>query len=209
MRTGNLLDAFFSKTRQAVLAAVLLQPERRWYLRDLAGFLELSPSSLQREMAQLTEVGLLRREADGNRVYYQADPAFPILNELQSIFVKTSGIANTIRTSLEPFTSQIDVAFIFGSVARGERTAQSDVDVMIVGAVRMVDLALPLRELERNLGAPVNISLYSLSEFMEKLRLANHFLTTVMQQKKIFLKGDDNELANLVRAAAHTPARHE
>ncbi|MEO7715351.1 MAG: nucleotidyltransferase domain-containing protein [Capsulimonas sp.] len=175
----------------------------------MAGALGLTPSSLQREMASLTEAGLLRREVDGNRVYYQADPTFPIMSELQSIFAKTTGLADQVRAALDPFVSQIDFAFIYGSVARNERTASSDVDVMVIGAVRLSDFSLPFRELERTLQVPVNTTLFSLTEFMRKLEQGSHFLETVMQGQKIFLKGNENELANAVSAAVGKIARHE
>lgn len=191
-----MLDALFPETRQAVLGTFLLRPERRWYLRDLAQHLHVRPSSLQRELASLTEAGILRREPDGNRVYYQAEPSFPLLPELQSLFVKTVGLTDKVRATLLPFLDEAEFAFIYGSVARGERVSQSDVDVMIIGSVRLTDLALPLRELEHALQVPVNVTLYTRDEWIEKLRRGHHFLLTVMRGPKIFLKGTEHELAD-------------
>lgn len=196
MRKNNMLDALFPQTRQNVLATLLLSPERRWYLSDLAQHLKVPPSSLQRELASLAEAGVLYREADGNRVYYQANSAFPLLPELQSIFAKTVGLADKLKETLEPFGEEIDLAFIFGSVARGERTARSDVDVLLVGSVGMSDLALPLRELERTLQIPVNVTHFTAAEFQDKQRQGNHFLNIILRGRKIFLKGSEHELAN-------------
>lgn len=95
MRKNNMLDALFPRTRQNILGTLLLSPERRWYLSDLAQRLEVPPSSLQRELASLTEAGILGRETDGNRVYYQANPSFPLLLELQSLFAKTVGLTKS------------------------------------------------------------------------------------------------------------------
>ena len=197
MRKNNLLDALLPRTRQNILATLLLAPERRWYLSDLAQHLKVTPSSLQRELASLAEAGVLCREADGNRVYYQANSAFPLLPELQGLFVKTVGLADQIRDTLEPFWERIDLAFIYGSVARGERTAQSDVDVLVVGSVGMADLALPLRELEQILQIPVNVTRFTRAEFQDKWRRENHFLRTILRGQKIFLKGSDHELADI------------
>jgi len=193
---NNMLDALFPQTRQNILAALLLSPERRWYLSDLAQHLHVPPSSLQRELASLTEAGVLCRETDGNRVYYSANAAHPLLPELQSIFAKTIGLADKVKEALEPFWDQIELAFIFGSVARGERTAQSDVDVLIVGGVRSADLALPLRGLDRTLQIPVNVTHYTAAEFADKRRQGSHFLQTVLRGRKIYLKGSEHELAN-------------
>lgn len=197
---NNFLDALFPRTRQNVLAALLLSPERHWYLSDLAQHLRVTPSSLQRELASLTAAGVVCREADGNRVYFWANPDFPLLPEMQGIFAKTVGLADRVRETLAPFGNEIETAFIFGSVARGERTAQSDVDVLIVGSVGMAKLALPLRDLERTLQLPVNVTHYTTSEFRDKRRQGNHFLDTVLREQKIFLKGSEHELADAAAA---------
>ncbi len=196
VRNNPILDALFPQTRRNILAALLLSPDRRWYLSDLAQRLGVPPSSLQRELASLTGAGLLDRTVDGNRVYYQANAAFPLLPELQSLFAKTIGLADQLKAALQPFGEGIDLAFIFGSVARGERTAQSDVDVAIVGAVGLTDLALPLRALERSLQIPVSITHFARTEFRDKWGQGNHFLRTILSGPKIYLKGSDHELAD-------------
>ncbi len=209
MRKNNMLDALFPRTRQNILATLLLSPERRWYLSDLAQRLGVPPSSLQRELASLAEAGILCRVADGNRVYYQANPSHPLLPELQSLFAKTVGLADQVREALEPFWAEVDLAFIFGSVARGERTAQSDVDVLLVGSVGMADLALPLRELERALQIPVNVTHFTQAEFRDKLARNNHFLRTILRGRKIFLKGSEHELADTADEPKDQNAFHE
>ena len=209
MRKNDMLDALFPRTRQNILATLLLSPERRWYLSDLAQRLQVPPSSLQRELAALAAAGILCREADGNRVYYQANPTHPLLPELQSLFAKTVGLADRVLEMLEPFWADIDLAFIFGSVARGERTAHSDVDVLLVGSIGMADLALPLRELERALQIPVNVIHYTALEFQEKLRQNNHFLQAILRERKIFLKGSEHELANAAGEQQDQSTCHE
>ena len=192
----NMLDALFPRTRQNILAALLLSPERRWYLSDLAQHLQVPPSSLQRELASLAEAGILCRETDGNRVYYRANPSHPLLPELRGLFAKTIGLADKVKAALEPFWADIDLAFVYGSVARGERTAASDVDVLVVGNVSMTEMALPLRELERTLQIPVNLTHYTAAEFLGKRKQGSHFLQTVLLGRKIFLKGTAHELEN-------------
>src|SRR4030095_12768690 len=118
-----------------VLTATLLQPDRWWYLSDLAKYLGVSPSSLQRELAALVSADILRRRRDGNRVYFQANPDCPFLPELQGLLVKTAGMVDVLREPLAPFAKRIDWAFIYGSVARTEALAASDVDLMIIGNV--------------------------------------------------------------------------
>jgi DNA-binding transcriptional ArsR family regulator len=125
MRKSRALDALFPKTRQVILAATVLHPERWWYLSDLAKHLGVRPSSLQRELTSLVDAGVLRRRQDGNRVYFQAQPDCPFLPELQGLLVKTAGVVDTLREVLSPFAKRIDWAFVYGSMARAEELASS------------------------------------------------------------------------------------
>ena len=193
------LDALFPKTRQALLAALFLHPEEWRYLSELAKRLRVPPSSLQRELASLVAADLLVRREDNNRVYYRANPDCPIIAELQAILVKTAGIADVIKASLKKFLDKIDIAFIYGSVARAEELSASDVDLLVIGDVRLGQLVPSLKRAEKSLEREVNPTIYSRSEFLQKLKKADSFLETVLSDSRIFLKGDDRELAALDR----------
>jgi predicted nucleotidyltransferase len=186
---NNILDSLFPHNRQQILSTLLMDPQRRWYLSDLAKHLHVQPSSLQRELSSLAGIGLLLRQPDGNRVYYQTDTSFPLYPELRGIVIKTSGLVKRVCETLAPFAESLDFAFIHGSVARDEQSGRSDVDLMLIGALRLADLSLGLRELERDLRISVNVTNYTLTEFRHKLASHNNFLQTVMQDRKIFLKG--------------------
>ncbi|HET6644078.1 MAG TPA: nucleotidyltransferase domain-containing protein, partial [Fimbriimonadales bacterium] len=151
MRKTGLIDALFPKVRQQILATLLPDAERSWYLRDLAQHLEVTPSSLQRELASLVEAGILAKRQDGNRTYFQAATRCPIFPELRSIFIKTSGLADRVRSALEPISGRIDLAFIFGSMADSTERSWSDVDLFVVGQVKMSDLTRALKPLETSL----------------------------------------------------------
>ncbi len=197
MRKPNLLDALLPKTRQAILAATLLPPQRSWYLSDLARHLGVTPSSLQRELAGLVEAGILLRRRDGNRVYYQADPDCPLLPDLQGLLVKTAGLADVIRQVLRPHAGGIRIALIYGSVARARERSTSDVDLLIVGTVGLADLAPALKEAERRLQRPVNPLLYSPREFAEKARSGHHLVTSILRSDVLYVVGDNRELERL------------
>lgn len=209
MRKSNALDALLPRTRQRVLAATLLHADRWWYLSDLAQHLGLGPSSLQREMARLVEAGILERRTDGNRVYYRADPACPFLPELQGLLIKTIGLTDVLRDALCPFGGAIVAAFIYGSVARGTEATTSDVDLMIIGDVRLADLAPALRATERQLLRAVNPVLFSPDEWARKVNNANHFVNTVRRAPKIFLIGNEHELDNASASKPDTAAHDQ
>jgi DNA-binding transcriptional ArsR family regulator len=191
----SAIDALLPGTRKAILAATLMQPERWWYLSDLAHHLAVSPSSLQRELASLVEAGILRRKRDGNRVYYQPDPDCPFLPELTGLMTKTAGLLDVLRKALGPFGGSIRWAFVYGSVARAEERSSSDVDLMMIGRVGLAELAPTLRKAERILGRPVNPTVYTPEEFAQKREAGHHFIKTVLREEKLTIMGDGDDLA--------------
>ncbi len=194
-----ILDTLFPRTRQAILSAVLLRPDKWWYLTDLAKHLGVSPSSLQRELASLVGGDLLISRKDGKRVYYKVNQDCPIVEELQTIFVKASGIADVVNSSLRRFSGKIEIAFIYGSIARTEELSTSDVDLMIVGDVGLADLVPGLRRAEKALSREINPTIYSPREFLQRRKEGDSFIDTVLSDSKIFLKGNDSELEALAR----------
>jgi len=193
MRTTTSVDALFPKTRQAILAATFGEPHRWWYMRELAGHLRLTPSSLQRELASLVRGGILLQKRGGKHVYFKAAAESPIFPELQGLILKTVGLADVIRGVLRPLADRIQWAFIYGSVARSEEHAASDVDLMIIGHVGLADVSSPLRKAERRLNRSVNPIAYTADEFAAKVKSNHHFITTVMRSKKLFILGDPRE----------------
>jgi predicted nucleotidyltransferase len=188
------LDALIGTTRQRVLGETYRDPERWWYLHELARTLKLRPSSIQRDLAVLAAAGLLVRRQNGNRVYFKADPASPIFPELRQLLLKTIGLADVLKQALEPLTAKIRVAFVYGSVASAEDRPSSDVDLMIIGDVRLAEVASALRGLESRLGRGVNPTVYTPREFAAKLKRGSHFLKNVIAGRKLFLCGNEHDL---------------
>jgi DNA-binding transcriptional ArsR family regulator len=202
MSRRNPLEALFPKTRREILAALLRDPSRDWYLSDLARHLKVPPSSLQRELAALVEVGILERREDGNRAYYRPDRECPIFGELRGLFQKTAGMVEVVRESLEPLRDRIAVAFIYGSIARDEDHAGSDVDLMLIGDLGLMDLVPALRSAESILMRPVNATVYGTEEAAEKVATGHHFLQAVLGEPRLFVMGGEDELET---ALGHAP----
>ena len=135
MRKPAVLAALFPTVRGNVLAATLTQPGKWWYLSELAQFLGTSPSSLQRELKALVDGGILETRREGTRAYFKADTQSPVFPELRGLIDKTAGVVPTLRDLLRPFESRIAWAFVYGSVARSQEHAQSDVDLLVVGDI--------------------------------------------------------------------------
>ena len=197
-RTGiDPASVLFGSTRRRVLAWLLGHADEAYYLRQIARHTGVSAGTVQRELEQLTAAGLLRRTVDGRQVYFQAERDAPIFPELQALFAKTVGIVDVLREALAPLTRRIRVAFVFGSGARGELRAGSDVDVMVVGDVEFRDVVGALAAPQARLGRDLNPTVYPTSEFAAKLGAGHHFLTGVLGAPRLYVVGDDNELARL------------
>lgn len=194
MRNSSAIDPLLSRTTQGLLAATLLQPERWWYLSDLARHLVRRTSSLQRPLAGLVQAGILCRRKDGNRVYYRADPQCPFLGELQGILAKTVGLVDVLRETLAPLQERIAVAFVYGSVAASRERADSDVDLMVIGDLGLADLTPTLDEAERRLARPVNAHVIGPREFAERVAVGDHFLCAVLDKERLFVVGNTDEL---------------
>ena len=194
MRRSPILSALFPAVRQEILAATLLSPERVWYLSELAAHLHTSPSSLQRELEALAKSGVLRRRQEGRRTYYKAETDSPVFVELQGLFAKTAGVLPLLKTELGRFRSKIKWAAIYGSIAKGEEHAQSDIDLLIVGAISITELLPSLRRIEKQFGREVNVTRYSEEEFRTKQHSRDHFLTSLRKTTLITIVGSQNEL---------------
>jgi predicted nucleotidyltransferase len=194
MRKIAILDALFPTIRAGVLSATLLQPEHWWFMTELARHLEVTPSSLQRELESLVAFGFLLRRQDGRRTYFKANTESPLFPELSGLVEKTAGIIPELKRAIEKFGGRIELAFLYGSIARGEERAGSDIDLMVVGTLQQIDLLPILRKLENRFRRDVNVTLFSPEEFRRKLASSDHFLSSVMNTKTIPLKGSLNEL---------------
>jgi len=197
----NVARLLFGSTRRDVLALLLGRPDERFYLRQILRAVGGGSGAVQRELKQLVEAGLLKREAHGHQVYFSANQEAPIFPELRAIVEKTIGAVEVLRASLATLVAQrrVDVALIYGSVASGSKHAGSDIDLLVIGNVGVAELVPTLRSAEARLGREVNPSVYPLSEFHDKLRRGAPFLTRILAGPKLFVAGDDRVLGRLGR----------
>lgn len=190
-----LADALFSGVQQRLLALFFGQPDRSFYTNELSRLAGTGRGALQRELERLVSSGLVTTQAIGNQKHYQANRAAPIFDELRGIVLKTFGLTDVLRAALADLDARIRVAFVFGSVARGADTAASDIDVLVVAEdVAYGELFERLSAAESTLGRKVSPTLYSSAEFTRKQREDNHFVTRVLAQPKLFLKGGEDDL---------------
>jgi predicted nucleotidyltransferase len=194
-RTG-LADALFSATQQRVLGLLFGQPGRSFYANELMTLTGGGSGAVQRELARLAHSGLVTQQVIGRQKHYQANPGAPIFAELCGIASKTMGLAEPLRQALAPLAPRIHAAFVYGSVAKRQDTASSDVDLMIVSdELTYPDLFTVLEDVTQQLGREVKPTIYSRQQWAQRVKRGDSFLKRVLAQPRIWLIGDDDALA--------------
>ena len=193
----KLSSLLFNQTRRALLALFYEHTDESFYVSQIVQLLGKGSGAVQRELRLMTEAGLIIRIRKGNLVFYQANSKSPIFNELNDIVRKTFGVAGVIRKALEPVADKIKVAFIFGSVAHNTDDRASDIDLMLIGPISFDDAVYSVSKAQDTLQREINPVVYPVGEFKKRLSEKHHFVQEVMEGKKIFIIGDEDELGKL------------
>jgi len=189
-------NAIFTKTQQKVLSLLYGKPDQSFYLNEIVRRSDMGKGTIKRELERMKASGLLLVERIGNQTHYRANKDCPIYTELLAIVRKTFGVVDVIKAALEPIDEQISLAFVYGSVARSEDTAKSDIDLLVVAKdLSYVEIMELLADTERSLGRPINPTIYDSDQVTERLKGENAFLTRVMEQPKLWIKGDADDIS--------------
>ncbi len=190
--SGKVADALFPRVRQRVLAVLFASPDRSFYANEVIALAHSGTGAVQRELAGLAEAGLITVRKQGNQKHYQANAESPVFGELRGLVLKTMGLADVLRAALAPIASHIEAAFVYGSVARQEDAARSDVDVMILSpTLSYAEVFAALEDASARLARPVNPTLYTPAEFARRVEQDRSFVTRVMKQPRIWLLGQE------------------
>ncbi|MCC5789797.1 MAG: nucleotidyltransferase domain-containing protein [Opitutales bacterium] len=192
----NAIEQLFPKARAEILRLLFGDPDRSLHLRDLARSSGLAVGTIQREVAKLREAGLIVERRDGNRLYFLANQQHPIFPELQGIVLKTSGLCQQLR-ELFAGLQGIDLAFVYGSFAEGNSTADSDIDLFIIGTIGLRKLSPALRDLANQMEREINPNIYSRASFVAKLESGDAYICNVTNGKKLWIIGTEDELATM------------
>ena len=196
VESGGLADALFAKVQQRVLGVLFGNPGRTFYANEVIGLARSGTGAVQRELARLEAAGLVTASRVGKQKHYQANAASPVFAELRALVLKTSGLADVLRAALEPLAPRIRAAFVYGSLAKGQDTAASDIDLMIIGeGLTYADLFAAVEKTSAQLGRKVSPTIYSPKELTKRRKQDSGFLARVLAQPKLWLIGDDRAFA--------------
>ena len=189
MAGSSIGDALFTKTQQRVLGLLYGKPEQSFYLNEIVRLADMGKGAVSRELAKLTKAGLLTVMRQGNQSHYQANADNPIFDELKVIVQKTFGVVGVLKRALATLLPDLEVAFIYGSLAKGSEHANSDIDVLLVGdGLSYGEVMTLLDGAEQALGRTINPTLYSSQDFAMRVEAQQSFITRLMEQPKLWLK---------------------
>ena len=179
-----------SELRARVIGWLFTHPDERFYVRQLAALLDKDSTNLSRELARLESLGILLSERDGRQKYYRTNPGSSVFVELKGLATKTAGVVDVLRQAVEGFGNQIDAAFVFGSFARQDETAASDIDLVIIGDTDPVSLHGALAQAEEVLRRAINYTLVSREEYTGRREEETGFLAGILKGPKLMVRGE-------------------
>lgn len=203
IKNSSLAEALFTKTQQRVLGLLFGNPEQSYYTNEVVRYAEAGIGAVQRELKRLESAGLITSRRLGNQKHYQANRAAVIFEELHGIVIKTVGLSDLLRKALLPLQEQVELAFIFGSIAQGKERITSDIDVMVIGNASFEKVIHTIYDSQEALRREVNPVVMSASDFNSKILQGDRFVSRIVSEPKIFLIGGSDELGKLT---ANRPA---
>lgn len=188
-----ILKAFFtSDTRIAVLSHFFMNPGQSFYIRQLEKLLNKKVGQLRPELSKLEKIGLLKSSMTGNQRMYELNNKFQLFEEMKNIFLKTVGVGDLIREKLAGIKN-IELAFIYGSFAKGDTRPDSDMDIMIVGNASDMKISGKISEIEKRIKREINYSLYTKTEIKNRRNKKDNFIATVFGGPRVVLIGEGTD----------------
>jgi predicted nucleotidyltransferase len=193
---GGLAGALFTPVQQRVLGLLFGQPERRFQSAEIIRLTAGGTGAAHRQLRKLEKAGLVLASREGSQKYYQANSESPIYSELHGLVVKTVGLVEPLRRALAPVADQIELAFVFGSVAKGTERAGSDLDLLVVSdELSYAEVYEALQPAEESLARAINPTVWTRREWRREAKKGDSFASRVAGQARIFVIGNESAAA--------------
>lgn len=177
-----------SKLRSKLLSCFFTNPEKSLYVRELGVILNEDPGNLSRELRKLEREGIFISHTKGSVKFYSVNKEHPLFDDLKNIIFKTAGVEGSLRQLVSEYAG-IELAFIYGSYAKGKEKENSDIDIVVVGSFSRDEFTRKLRVLESRFNREANFNSYTKAEFRKDSEKNGGFLNMVTKGKIILLKG--------------------
>lgn len=194
---GTLSDILSSRVRAEMFRLLFGLDEKELHLREIERQASLSLGTIRQDLQKLVKLDLVTTRRDGNRLYYRANTDHPLYPEIRKLVLKTAGLVEIFKSVLDQ--EGVEVAFVFGSLASSREKAASDVDLMVIGVVGLRTLSSWLAEVSDQIGREINPHIMTVEEFRRRKEKGDHFLSNVLEFPKLFIIGNENDLAAMGR----------
>jgi predicted nucleotidyltransferase len=194
---STLSGILSSRVRAEIFRLLFGLNEKELHMREMERQAALSLGTIRQDLQKLVKLDLVKARRDGNRLYYRANTDHPLFPEIRNLVLKTAGLVEVIKSALD--REGIEVAFIFGSLARSKEKAESDVDLMVIGTIGLRSLSSRLAGVSEQIGREINPHALSIEEFRRRKQNGNHFLSNVLESPKLFIIGSENDLEAMGR----------
>lgn len=192
---NTLAELLSSRVKAEMFRLLFGAVPRELHVREIERQSGLADATVRQELKRLSGLGVVKARQDGNRMYYHANTRHPLYPDIRNLVLKTDGLVEVLRTALD--SPDIQLAFVFGSVAAGTETAESDIDLMVIGTVSLRRLSKLLSGLATRIGREINPHVFTVEEFAQRRQARDHFLSTVLVAPKLFVIGNEDELTRL------------
>jgi predicted nucleotidyltransferase len=189
----ELLSKLFSSTRAELLSLFFNNPDEKFYLREIARHISKDAAGIKRELDTLVKIGLLGVEKRGVQKYYFADKNSPIFSEMKGLIFKTTGIQGSIKAVLSRLKG-VQMAFIYGSYAKGSEKEDSNINLMVIGQVNITELNDVVMGLEEKMKREIDYLAFDELEYRKRKEAKDPFIREIVKGKKIFLLGKEDDI---------------
>lgn len=189
---NDLSEILSSRARAEIFRLLFSGTGAELHIREIQRRSGLTDGTIRQELRKLVRLDLISGRRDSNRIYYRANAGSPLFPEIHGLVIKTIGLVDVLREALRD--ERILIAFVFGSIARGEGKTHSDVDLMVIGSIRLRPLTSLLSGVSQRIGREINPHVLSEAEFKKRMQEEEHFLMRVMESPKVFVIGNQDEL---------------
>ena len=194
---NTLADLLSSRVKAEMFRLLFGTVDQELHVREIERRSGLADATVRQELKRLTRLGVVELRRDGNRTYYHANTEHPLFPDIRNLVLKTSGLSDVLREALAP--SEVRLAFVFGSLARGKGRAESDIDLMVIGTIGLRQLGKLLSGVGAKLGREINPHVLTPEEFAKRRKTREHFITTVLGEPRLFVIGNEDELKAMGR----------
>ena len=193
-----LSEILSSKIRADIFRLFFGVSDNELHMREIERRSGYAIGTIQSELRKLLRLDLVSKRKDGNRTYYRANKDHPLFLDIQRLVLKTVGLVDILQNKLTK-SQEITIAFVFGSIARQEEMAGSDIDLVVIGHLGLREITALLSGLTEKVGREINPHVFTVKEFKKRIARKEHFITQVLDEPKIFIFGDENELKTMAR----------